>query len=119
MYRLDVDSTVSLGKRSVKRPVEIRSKFGRNPCGRNCLRAVNLPRRPMKLLLRMLFLETRKLESARISGERGARLMTVRPTGQVRSYLSVRESLDGNGAADHDSPYTFGRAPRALAPFPF
>jgi hypothetical protein len=72
----------------------------------------------MKLLLRMLFLEARKLESARISVER-SRFMTVRPTGQVRSYLPARESLDGNGAADHDSPYTFGRSPRSLAPFPF
>lgn len=29
------------------------------------------------------------------------------------------ESLDGIGAADHDCPYTFGRLPRAIAPFPF
>jgi hypothetical protein len=45
--------------------------------------------------------------------------MTARPPGQVRSYLPAGESLDGNGAADHDSPYTFGSSPRALAPFPF
>jgi hypothetical protein len=26
---------------------------------------------------------------------------------------------DGIGSADHDQPYTFGRRPRAAAPFPF
>lgn len=36
---------------------------------------------------------------------------------EVRS--AVRESLDSIGAADHDTAYTFGRLPRALAPFPF
>ena len=30
-----------------------------------------------------------------------------------------RGSLDGDGAADHDLPYRFGRRPRALAPYPF
>jgi hypothetical protein len=28
-------------------------------------------------------------------------------------------SKDGRGCADHDQPYTFGRRPRAIAPFPF
>jgi hypothetical protein len=28
-------------------------------------------------------------------------------------------SLDGDGAADHDEPYRFGRRPRASAPYPF
>ena len=28
-------------------------------------------------------------------------------------------SHDGEGAADHDQPYTFGRSPRAIAPYPF
>lgn len=32
---------------------------------------------------------------------------------------STRESLDGPAAGDHDTPYVFGRIPRALAPFPF
>jgi hypothetical protein len=26
---------------------------------------------------------------------------------------------DGDGAADHDQPYRFGRRPRAVAPYPF
>ena len=26
---------------------------------------------------------------------------------------------DGIGSADHDQPYTFGRRPRVVAPFPF
>ena len=30
-----------------------------------------------------------------------------------------RGSKDGIGSADHDQPYTFGRRPRAVAPFPF
>jgi hypothetical protein len=28
-------------------------------------------------------------------------------------------SKDGRGCADHDQPYTFGRRPRGVAPFPF
>ena len=28
-------------------------------------------------------------------------------------------SKDGSGAADNDQPYTFGRRPRAEAPWPF
>ena len=28
-------------------------------------------------------------------------------------------SLDGEGAGDHDSPFKFGRKPRAVAPYPF
>lgn len=32
---------------------------------------------------------------------------------------SIRESMDGSGAGDHDVPYVFGRVPRALTPFPF
>jgi len=30
-----------------------------------------------------------------------------------------RGSLDGTGAGDHDAPYSFGRRPRASAPYPF
>jgi hypothetical protein len=30
-----------------------------------------------------------------------------------------RGSKDGSGAGDHDQPYTFGRRPRAIAPWPF
>ena len=30
-----------------------------------------------------------------------------------------RGSLDGDGAADHDQPYRFGRKPRASVPYPF
>ena len=28
-------------------------------------------------------------------------------------------SKDGSGANDHDEPYTFGRRPRSIAPWPF
>ena len=28
-------------------------------------------------------------------------------------------STDGSGAGDHHQPYTFGRRPRATAPWPF
>ena len=28
-------------------------------------------------------------------------------------------SKDGSGASDNDRPYTFGRRPRAIAPWPF
>ena len=28
-------------------------------------------------------------------------------------------SKDGSGASDNDQPYTFGRRPRAIAPWPF
>lgn len=34
------------------------------------------------------------------------------------SVLAV-ESMDGDGAADHDEPYAFGHLPHAAAPFPF
>jgi hypothetical protein len=37
----------------------------------------------------------------------------------VHVHKPAVESLDGFGAADHDSRYVFGRLPRALAPFPF
>jgi hypothetical protein len=30
-----------------------------------------------------------------------------------------RGSKDGLGSSDHDQAYTFGRRPRAIAPFPF
>jgi K+-sensing histidine kinase KdpD len=30
----------------------------------------------------------------------------------------VLESLDGQGAGDHDQPYAFARRPRANAPYP-
>jgi hypothetical protein len=33
--------------------------------------------------------------------------------------LSVSGTKDGSGAADHDEPYTFGRRPRSVAPWPF
>jgi hypothetical protein len=32
---------------------------------------------------------------------------------------AIRGSHDGNGAADNDAPYTFGRRPRSIAPYPF
>jgi hypothetical protein len=32
---------------------------------------------------------------------------------------AVTESLDGRGAGDRDVPFTFGRRPRAAAPYPF
>ncbi len=31
----------------------------------------------------------------------------------------VNGSLDGEGAGDHDAPFTFGRRPRAATPYPF
>jgi hypothetical protein len=40
------------------------------------------------------------------------------PSSPEHPHLT-RESFDGRGAADHDTPYAFGRLPRALAPFPF
>jgi hypothetical protein len=48
-----------------------------------------------------------------------SRLMTTAAKPQSNVGAVARESLDGVGAADHDMPYTFGRLPRALAPFPF
>ncbi len=33
--------------------------------------------------------------------------------------LDTTGSKDGRGCADHDQPYTFGRRPRGVAPFPF
>jgi hypothetical protein len=38
-----------------------------------------------------------------------------------RTHLSHADSgtRDGTGAADNDEPYTFGRRPRAVAPWPF
>ena len=35
------------------------------------------------------------------------------------SVHTVMESHDGDGAGDHDAPYTFGRRPRSSAPYPF
>ena len=32
---------------------------------------------------------------------------------------AITGSKDGRGCADHDEPYTFGRRPRGVAPFPF
>ena len=32
---------------------------------------------------------------------------------------NATESCDGIGCGDHDTPFVFGRLPRALAPFPF
>jgi hypothetical protein len=37
----------------------------------------------------------------------------------VSTSTLALESLDGIGAADHDSAYVFGRVPRVMAPFPF
>jgi hypothetical protein len=37
----------------------------------------------------------------------------------ISTTTQTLESLDGSGAGDHDTPYVFGRTPRALAPFPF
>lgn len=31
----------------------------------------------------------------------------------------VGETKDGEGAADNDKPYAFGRRPRTIAPYPF
>ena len=38
-----------------------------------------------------------------------------------RTHLSDtdRGTKDGTGASDNDQPYTFGRRPRAIAPWPF
>jgi hypothetical protein len=38
-----------------------------------------------------------------------------------RTHLTSSDSgsKDGSGAADNDQPYTFGRRPRAIAPWPF
>jgi hypothetical protein len=38
---------------------------------------------------------------------------------QVSSTTPGSGSKDGSGAADNDQPYTFGRRPRAEAPWPF
>jgi hypothetical protein len=35
------------------------------------------------------------------------------------SVQTVMESHDGEGAGDHDVPYSFGRRPRSSAPYPF
>jgi hypothetical protein len=37
---------------------------------------------------------------------------------QARS-ASIRGTLDGSGAGDHDQPYRFGRKPTSSRPFPF
>ena len=38
-----------------------------------------------------------------------------------RTHLSAADggTKDGTGASDNDEPYTFGRRPRAIAPWPF
>jgi hypothetical protein len=38
-----------------------------------------------------------------------------------RTHLTTSDggSKDGQGAADNDQPYRFGRRPRAVAPWPF
>jgi hypothetical protein len=33
--------------------------------------------------------------------------------------LNASGTKDGEGAADHDRPYRFGRRPTSLAPYPF
>jgi hypothetical protein len=38
---------------------------------------------------------------------------------QSNRLIEAAASHDGIGAGDHDSPYTFGRRPTAVAPFPF
>jgi hypothetical protein len=48
-----------------------------------------------------------------------SRLMATDARSRSTVNAPVRESLDGNGAGDHDVAYMFGRVPRALAPFPF
>ena|SRR6266542_6344455 len=40
------------------------------------------------------------------------------PSGSSQIPL-VPGSKDGRGCADHDQPYTFGRRPRGVGPFPF
>jgi hypothetical protein len=47
---------------------------------------------------------------------RDSRCMT---TARQQNSIYSRGSLDGEGAADHDQPYRFGRKPRASAPYPF
>ena len=38
---------------------------------------------------------------------------------QPLNLIQLPGSKDGQGAADHDHPYRFGRRPSASAPFPF
>jgi len=38
---------------------------------------------------------------------------------QQQAADSLRGSLDGDGAGDHDQPYRFGWQPRAIVPYPF
>jgi hypothetical protein len=38
---------------------------------------------------------------------------------QQQAADSLRGSLDGDGAGDHDQPYRFGWHPRASVPYPF
>jgi len=40
------------------------------------------------------------------------------PTPDAAAATGAPGSKDGRGCADHDQPYTFGRRPRAVAPFP-
>jgi hypothetical protein len=41
------------------------------------------------------------------------------PTMNSQPAVAVTGSHDGDGAADHDVPFRFGRRPRAMAPYPF
>jgi len=41
------------------------------------------------------------------------------PTMNTQPIEATNGSLDGEGAADHDHPFKFGRKPRVAAPYPF
>jgi hypothetical protein len=45
--------------------------------------------------------------------------MQPQPDQTTVSTSIATESLDGDGAADHDQPYQCGRRPNLGAPFPF
>ena len=45
-------------------------------------------------------------------------IYSANPSPSARASLG-RGTKDGVGSADNDQPYTFGRRPRAAAPFPF
>ena len=45
-------------------------------------------------------------------------MISEQPNQHVRT-TTVAGTRDGEGAADHDLPYRFGRRPSIAAPFPF